>query len=279
MLNELLEDYQEYNEDEALEEFIKLLWASKYGLRTYKRYYSFKIQETALSNNQELIEIFKPYENIELKYAKSYYKEKMSSIDMIRIHINNMYMYLTDKEVYLSSEYYRQMKIPKQKYYETIKRIKDGEDVDFASLKSEVVNSMTKASILKEERVKNKIDLSFKEYKKLVNNYILRLFNNYKTPEQYEEEFGWEMNVLNDAWHEDNYIVKYFCKSLTGYMMHYTRDNQEKKYKSIKCKDCGTEILKDSRRVLYCKKCSTERRKLKAREYSRKSMKNKRKQC
>lgn len=257
MLNELLEDYQEFNEDEALEEFTKLLWSSKYGLRTYKKYYSFTIQESALNNNEELVKVFEPYQNIELKYAKSYYNEKMSSIDMIRIHINNMFMYLTDKEVYLSSDYYKQMKIPKQKYYDTIKDIKDKKDINIEELRLEIEQSVEKASILKEERIKSKINLSFKEYKEVINNYIIRLFNNYKTPEQYENEFGWELNVLNDAWHEDNYIVKYFCKSLTGYMMNYIRDNSHRKKQ---CKSCCI-ILSNRNRSGYCKNCYQEYRK------------------
>lgn len=266
MLNELLEDYQEYNEDEALEEFIRLLWASKYGLRTYKRYYTFKVQESALDNNKELIELFEPYQSVELKLAKSFYQEKMNSIDMIRIHINNMYMYLTDKEVYLSSDYYRQLKIPKQRYYDTIKSIKEGKEIDIVKLKEELENSKLESSILKEERLKKKIDLSFKEYKEIINNYILRLFNNYKTPEQYEEEYGWELDTAVAGWHEDNYIVKYFCKSLTGYMMNYIN---ESKMKEKMCSRCE-ETLSQKNRSGYCATCYIEHRKEKRKDYNKK---------
>lgn len=258
LLNELLEDYQEFNEDEAYDEFVKLLWESKYGCRTYKKSYAFKLQPEKLNNNEELIELFSKYENVELRHAISYYKDNPTSIDMIRIHVNNMYMYLTDKDVYLSKEYVNAKISPKKLYFKVIERIKNGEDIDVSTIRNELIRLDKLTEELLERDTSKKIELSFKDYKEMINGYILRIFNNYKPPHEYEEEFGWELNITHDAWHEDNYIIKYMCKSLTGYMMHYVRDNNKKEKICVKC----NSLLSQLNRSGYCKSCYEKHRRI-----------------
>lgn len=274
MLNELLEDYQEFNEDEALDEFIRLLWSSKYGCRTYRKTYAFKLQPELLNNDDELIKIFEPYQKIKIKHAISYYNDKPNSIDMIRIHVNNMYMYLVNQEVYLSKEYFNSKIQPKKLYFKTIERIKNGEKVDVAEVKNQLFKLERKTEELRLRDVEKKIELSFNDYKKIINGYIFRIFNNYKSPFEYEQENGWELNVIHDAWHEDNYIIKYFCKSLTGYMKNY------KKYINFtyekECKMCDMLFLPNSNRQVYCHYCTSINEKVKNREYAKKSMKKKR---
>lgn len=279
MISELLEDYQEYNEDEALDEFIELLWGSNYGLRTYKKYYTFQVEPTALNNDLDLIELFESYQSTEIQYAKTYHKDNPDSIDMIRIHINNMYMYLTNEDVYLKKEYYEEKLKPRSLYYNTINKLKNNEIINKQYIKEQLELSKVNVEKYKQESQTKKIKLDFNTYKELINEYIYRLFNNYKSTYEYEKEHGWELKASHDGWTEDNYVVKYFCKSLTGYMQMYVRDSKEKVYKIINCKKCGIEILKKARRTLYCKKCSTEIRKMKNREYSRKSMKKIRNKC
>lgn len=259
MLNELLEDYQEYNEDEAYDEFISMLWNSKYGMRTYKKVYTFKIQPKALNNDERLINLFKSYQKIEVRYAKSYYNDSPTSIDMIRIRVNSMYLYLTNHDVFLSKEYYDELLKPRNLYYQTIKAIKDGKEIDVDEIINNIKISNVKLMEIKERDIAKKIDLTFTEYKKLINEYILRLFNNYKPPHQYEIEHGWELKVDHDGWHEDNYIVKYFCKSLTGYMQSYVKSLNVK----IKhCQECGEILNVTGNRQKYCLSCSKEKERL-----------------
>ncbi|MFJ3388780.1 hypothetical protein [Lysinibacillus sp. NPDC086135] len=258
MLNELLEDYQEFNEDEALDEFLRLLWNSKYGCRTYKKFYTFNLQPSALNNNQELIDLFEPYQKIEIKHAKSYYKDKPSSIDMIRVHINNMYMYLTNEDVYLSKEYFNAKIQPKKLYYEATQKLKNGETIDVDELKDRIHKSQIQAEEFRQRDVDKKISISFREYKSIINNYILRLFNNYKPPHEYEKLYGWEITSYHNAWHEDNFIVKYFCKSLTGYMMNYMKSLKPKIEIIKKCNQCEVSYKPNSNRQKYCNVCSAE---------------------
>lgn len=260
MLSEILEDYQEFNEDEALDEFIKLLWNSNYGCRTYSKSYTFKLQPELLGNNEELTKLFEPYQIIKIKHAVSYYKNKPNPIDMIRIHINNMYMYLTNQEVYLSKEYFNYKIRPKKLYFKTIEQIKNGEVVNIDEIRNQLLDLEKKTEELRLRDVEKKIELSFKEYKKIINGYIYKIFNNYKSPFEYEQENGWELNVTHDAWHEDNYIVKYFCKSLTGYMKNY------KKYINFiyekECKICEMLFLPNSNSQVYCEKCVKEKERI-----------------
>ena len=67
--------------------------------------------------------------------------------------------------------------------------------------------------------------------------------------EEYEKKYGWDANVIVDGWSEDNYIIKYFCKSLTGYMRNYIRDS---KIKPKDCLICGENI---PNRNTYCNDC------------------------
>lgn len=268
MLSELLEDYQEYNEDEALDEFIDLLWSSNYGLRTYKKYYTFQVEPTALNNDEKLIEIFKPYQSTEIQYAKTYHKDKPDSIDMIRIHINNMYMYLTNDDVYLKKEYYEEKLKPRSLYYETIKKLKSNELIDADYIKEQLELSQTIAEKYKLESQLKKIKLDFNAYKELINDYIYRLFNNYKPPYKYEQEHGWELKASHDGWNEDNYVVKYFCKSLTGYMMNHV-NKLKPKNRIKKCKLCDNQFSFKSSKKKYCDDC---KRKLQL-QYQRDSMK------
>ncbi|MCL1696277.1 hypothetical protein [Lysinibacillus sp. BPa_S21] len=269
MLNELLEDYQEFNEDEALDEFIRLLWSSDYGCRTYRKTYAFKLQPELLNNNDELIKIFEPYQKIKIRHVISYYNDKPNSIDMIRIHINNMYMYLTNSEVYMSKEYFNFKIQPKKLYFKTIERIKNGEVVNIDEIRNQLLDFEKKTEELRLRDVGKKIELPFNEYKKIINGYIFRIFNNYKSPFEYEQENGWELNVIHDAWHEDNYIVKYFCKSLTGYMKNYIRNNKEKEIRKKKCNHCNEEFIIANNNQKYCTICSPVVR----REKVRKNMK------
>lgn len=50
-------------------------------------------------------------------------------------------------------------------------------------------------------------------------------------------------------------MIKYFCKSLTGYMRNYIRDLQPKKIKKKCCVVCGTEMEVKNNNTIYCIDC------------------------
>jgi hypothetical protein len=172
-----------------------------------------------------------------------------------------MFTYLTKKDYYLPKEYYKLLNTPSSEYYKAIKDTKNGVNVSYNDIKQRIEDSLLKAEELKIEGNNKKIDLKWSDYKKIINAYIERIFNNYIPTYEYEEKHGWELRVSYDGWDEDNYAVKYFCKSLTGYMMNYIRDNKPKEIKKKHCTECGIEIFSKSNRKKYCDKCFVSHRK------------------
>lgn len=257
MLNELLEEYKETDDTQSvINEFTNMLWSSKYTLKKHKKYFTFDVSAELLNHNKELIELFESHNYIEFTFCKSYYKKRMDYIDYIRIHVNNMYGYLVDKSLYLPKSYYQLLLAPKNEYYYVIESIKNGETVNYQEVKNRIDFSLTQAERIKKEAGDKKIDMKWREYKELINKYIERLFKNYKPPEEYEELHGWQMKIHIDGWSENNYVIKYFCKSLSGYMRNYVKDSfrDYQKY----CIRCTKKITTTSNRRKYCDSCKIE---------------------
>lgn len=264
MLSQLLEDYKEAefeDKDQYIDEFKKMIWKSKYTYKVQKKYITFKLNESALNFDKKLIEIFELYQSTEFSLCKSFHKGKLKSADYIRIHINNMYGFLTKPEVYLPKEYYQLMLVPKDEYYKVVENIKNGAIIDVDSIRIKISDSISKAEKIKSEHLNKKIKLTWKDYKGLINKYIDRLFDNYTPIYEYEEKNGWKMEVDTDNWSEDNYVASYFCKSLTGYMRNYVRDSKPRASKVKFCKLCDLEIYAINNRKTYCNTCASEREK------------------
>jgi hypothetical protein len=258
LISGLLEEYKESDDEHKVKfvnEFINSIWKSNYTYKTYKRYYTFTVNEDLLHNRKDLIEMFNKYSIIEFTVCKSFYDKQLIPYDYIRIHINNMFGFLTDQNVYLPREYYQLLLSPKHEYFSIIEKLKQGIDVNCNEVEKSITSSLLQADEIKLAAIKKKLEMPWKDYKKLINSYIERLFNNFTPLHEYEEKHGWEMHVDVDGWSEDNYIVKYFCKSLTGYLRNYVRDSLvlEKT-----CISCG---LKISKRKKYCEGCYKEHRK------------------
>lgn len=270
-LNELLDDYQNSDDKgEVLNEFLRHLWNSKCTFYKYSKYFTYKVNNDLLNNNQELIDLFEKYNKIEYKVAKSQYKKQLSSVDYIRIHVNNMYGYLTDKEVYYKKDYYKLLLTPKNEYFKVVNLIKNGEidKICTTDIEKKIVASLDKAEKIKTECINKKHNITWSKYKKLINQYVERIFKNYIPLYEYEKEHGWEMKVTVDGWNEDNYVIKYICKSLTGYMRNYIRDLKPKEVKKKNCIVCGCEIVGGGRKK-YCDICYRE----KQLQWQRESMK------
>ena len=259
-LNEILDEYRDSDEvrkKEILNNFLELLWKSKCKYKKYRKYSTYKVNEKALNYRQDLINLFNKFNKLEYTVCKSYYKNKLDSIDYIRIHINNIYGYLFDKDVYYAKEYYNLLFTPKKEYFKTINLIKNNCDFDINDVKNNIENAIKKAEEIKRKSINKKIKMKWSDYKKLVNSFIEKIFNNYMTIEEYEEKYGWDIRIDIDGWSEDNYIIKYFCKSLTGYFRNYIRELRGFKYndKIIHCIQCGVLIKQTSNRRKYCSSC------------------------
>lgn len=272
MLAEILEEYKDTDDEkekkELLKEFKNRLWKSKYTLKTYKKYYRFRVNEQSLKGRIDLVELFSQYNNIEMIMCRSYQKGKdMTSSDYLRIHINNMYGFLTNKEIYLPKEYYKALLVPKNIYFRVVRELKSGSEVDISEIKNELHTSIKLAEQIKLEHSKKKLNLKWTEYKKLINSYIDKIFENYLPIHEYEQIHGWKMKVFTDGWNEDNYVVKYFSKSLTGYLKNYVKELNRNDEKF--CLNCNKEINHKTKRK-YCDECAKQMDRMKAKERMRK---------
>lgn len=258
-LNELLDKYQSHDknkQERCIKVFINKLWGSKCNIEVYSRYYIYEIEKKLLGHRQDLYDLFKRYNNIEYKVCKSYYDSSLlESIDFIRIHINNMYTYLFNKEVYLNKKYYRLLKTPHTEYFKAIK-CKDKSSLNLKLIESTIQQALKDADLVKKKSANKKFYLSWNSYQKLINGYIERIFSNYKSLEEYERDRDWNIDVMIDGWNEDNFIIGYFCKSLSGYMRNYI--NKLKSGEYIQCSVCEELIKPTNNRQKFCPTCWKE---------------------
>lgn len=260
-LSQMLEEYKESNnKQEILDDFLELLWKSKIKYKKYKKYYTYKINNNLLDNRDDLLQLFGQYQSIEYTVCKSKYdKKNMKPIDYIRLHINNMYGYLFDDTVYYNSQYYKLLLTPKKEYFRLIKLYKENGSINeiiWVDIKNNIENAFKQAEIIKIESINKKYKIKWSDYQKLISSYITRLFENYISVEDYEKKNGWDNRVTIDGWSEDNYVIKYFCRSLTGYMRNYIRDIKPKEIKIKECMNCGCKIIDTVHNKKYCVDCA-----------------------
>lgn len=108
------------------------------------------------------------------------------------------------------------------------------------------------------------MDLSWGEYKKIVEDFFKSKFDKCKLIEDYENEISISKSIY-DFYNEDNSYIKYFCRSLEFFMLDYQKKyyglkrGKNKKYK--RCKECGKLIEDTGNKKTYCQECSTKREK------------------
>lgn len=235
-LYEILDDYKdtidEKQKNDIIVSFMKLIWSSKNKRNTYQKDIRFSVSKSLL--NTEIGQIFNCYSNI----SYTAYKSMTINTDfasLIRQKINNIYTNMCDGDVCLKKEYMDLIKQPKQMYY----RWRSGEEFDANTLKDTIETILEKANQVKEKYRKQKMNISWTDYKKLIIPYFKRMFDNFIPLEKFENK-----NVLTldiDLWTEDNFAVAYLCKGLDGYVRNYQKEYYgiKRNEKKRRCVDCG----------------------------------------
>ena len=267
-LYEIIEDYKEAENNEVKDEifnsFCSSIWASDNKRRTYMKTIHFKVRKDLL--NTELGQIFDTWSGIEYRYYKSMTKDE-NWCSIIRQKINNIYTRYFDKEVILNKEYMDLLKKPKLMYFDWL----SGTEMDADTVTDIIDDTIDKAEKLKQRFQMEKMTLSWNEYKKVVEGFLRRCFDNCKLIEEYEDK----TQIVNnyDFITEDNLYVKYINRSLNTYFQNYQKDYYSVKRghnnKYSRCKRCGGIIEKTGNRILYCNNCKHE----KQLEWQRNSMK------
>jgi hypothetical protein len=219
----------------------------------------------------EIGQIFNTWSEVDYVSHKTLSKDT-DWCSLIRQKINNIYTRYFDKEVILKKDYMDLLKTPKRLYYRWI----NGEEMLIDELTSVIESSIYKASELKSIYQKQKMDLSWAEYKKVVENLLRKKFDKCQLIEDYEKECITN-NIIYDFYNEDNSYIKYLCNSLEFFMLDYQKKYYELKRgrntKYKRCKECGRLIKKTNNRIMYCKDCAKKINRIKTKI----NMKNSRK--
>lgn len=268
-LYEIIEDYKTAATPEEQElivkDFMTLLWSCPNPRRIYHKSIRFTVRKDLLDT--EIGRIFQDYTSMAYKGCKSRTK-KADSIRILRQKINNLYTRYFDPEIILSPAYMKLLKTPKQLYLAWL----SGAEFSPEELTGRLRYAVGEAERQKAFFRKQKMNLSWNDYKKLMESYLTRCFKNCCLADDYEKPSAAIPSV--DFASEDNFYLKYFHRSLEGYLKDYQRAYyglRRKRHASYtRCVICGAMIEKTGSRKKYCSSCAALQKKLQNRSYRKK---------
>lgn len=254
-LYEIIDEYKHSNSDEErndiFKSFCSSIWSSSNKRRVYTKTIRFSVRKDLL--HTDVGQVFDIWSEVEYKGYKAMSKET-DWCSLIRQKVNNLYTRYCDKEVVLKQDYMSLLNTPKRLYYQWI----DDMNIDADTLTTIIDNAIDDAEKLKITYQKQKMEISWNDYKKVIEGFFLRCFDNCKLIEDYEDRS--KLNTIYDFMNEDNFYVKYFCKRLEGNMLDYQKKYYGLKYSSRKgykrCKNCGRLIENTGNKKMYCDICA-----------------------
>lgn len=254
-LYEIIDDYKHSDLDEEksdiFKSFCSSIWSSENKRRVYTKAIRFSVRKDLLQT--DVGQVFDVWSEVEYTGYKAMTKET-DWCSLIRQKVNNLYTRYFDKDVILKKDYMSLLNTPKRLYYQWI----DGVEMDADELTTIIDDAIDDAQKLKVTYQKQKMELSWSEYKKVIEGFFQRCFDNCKLIEDYEKHSKY--CGIYDFMNEDNFYIKYFCKSLESYMKNYNKEyyglkrGRDKKYK--RCKKCGKMIEVKGNKKKYCDKCA-----------------------
>lgn len=256
-LYEIIEDYKNSDSDEEkidiFKSFCSSIWSCNNKRRTYIKTIRFSVRKDLLDT--EIGKIFNTWSDVEYIGYKSM-TDKTDWIHLIRQKVNNIYTRYFDKNVILKSDYMELLNTPKRLYYQWI----DGVEMESDELTDIIDNALYNAANLKLLYQNQKMTLSWNEYKRVVEDFFKRCFDNCEIIEDFEKTNTHCSSSIYDFTNEDNFYIKYFCKRLDGNILDFQKTYYGLKTSSrkgyIRCKKCGKLILKTNNRIMYCSDCS-----------------------
>ena len=266
-LYEIIDDYKHSDSDEEksdiFKSFCSSIWSNENKRRVYTKTIRFSVRKDLLQT--DIGQVFDTWSEVEYTGYKAMTKET-DWRSLIRQKVNNLYTRYCDKEVILNQDYMNLLKIPKRLYYRYI----DGIEMDADELTTIIDDAIDEAEKLKVTYQKQKMNISWSDFKKVIEEFFQRCFDNCQLIEDYEDIS--KLNTIYDFINEDNFYVKYFCKSLEGEMLKYQKQyfgvRDHKKYK--RCKICGKMIEKNHNRKVYCDDCKEDMRLNRYKKYNKK---------
>lgn len=180
--------------------------------------------------------------------------KKTDWCSLIRQKINNLYTRYFDKEVILQRDYLEMLSTPKQLYFQWI----NGRELTAARLTAAIQDAMTQAERLKTTYQNQKMELSWADYTQVIEGFLEKIFRTCKPPEECEASY----QTIYDFINEDNYYIRYFCRSLEGELMKWQKQyygiREHKRYR--RCMDCNSLFelhTSNQKRCVSCQKIHT----------------------
>ena len=259
-LYEIIDDYKHSGSDEEKDDIFKSfcssIWSSENKRRVYTKTIRFSVRKDLLQT--DVGQVFDVWSEVEYTGYKAMTKET-DWCSLIRQKVNNLYTRYFDKDVILKKDYMSLLNTPKRLYYQWI----DGVEMDADELTTIIDDAIDDAQKLKVTYQKQKMELSWSEYKKVIEGFFQRCFDNCKLIEDYEKDSKY--CGIYDFMNEDNFYIKYFCNRLEGNMKDYQKHYYGLKYSSRKgykrCKRCGSLIENTGNKKMYCDECKKEKTK------------------
>ena len=258
-LYEIIDDYKNTDSTEEkaeiFKDFCSSIWSNRNKRRIYTKAIKFKVRSDLLES--EIGQIFNTWSEVEYIGYKSMTKDT-DWCSLIRQKINNLYTRYFDDEVILNKDYMNLLKTPYNLYYRWIK----GSEMNSDELTTIIDDAINKAIELKSTYQKQKMKLSWSEYKNVIEGFLQKIFDNCKLIDNYENEKLTDKYIYNFIT-EDNFYISYICKSLESYMLNYQKEyynlkrGRNKEYK--RCKECGALIEKTGNKKSYCDECAKRR--------------------
>lgn len=254
-LYEIIDDYKHSDSDEEKDDifrsFCSSIWSSENKRRVYTKTIRFSVRKDLLQT--DIGQVFDVWSEVEYTGYKAMTKET-DWCSLIRQKVNNLYTRYFDKEVILKKDYMNLLNTPKRLYYQWI----DGIEMDADELTTIIDDAIDDAQKLKVTYQKQKMNISWSDFKKVIEEFFQRCFDNCQLIEDYEKDSKY--CGIYDFMNEDNFYIKYFCNRLEGNMRDYQKHYYGLKYSSRKgykrCKKCGSLIENTGNKKMYCDECA-----------------------
>lgn len=252
-LYEIIDDYKNANtteeKNEIFRSFCSSVWSNKNKRRIYTKSIKFNVRNDLLKS--EVGQIFNTWSEIEYTGYKAMTKDT-DWCSLIRQKINNLYTRYFDDQVILNKDYMSLLKKPYNLYYCWIK----GTEMNANELTTVINESIHKAAELKLIYQKQKMELSWNDYKNVIEEFFKKIFNNCRLIDDYENENLTNKYIYNFIT-EDNFYIRYICKYLENEMKQWQKKyygvRTHKKYK--RCKECGALIEIKNKKDYTTKYC------------------------